>query len=201
MSDEHADPSRLQARQSYTGCRMTESQFDEAWNITGIINREIHKSGSFIEKITDYAHAFARSQKFDAARGEVMIRDLYSARFGESMNETRENLMGREAFAKEAAKEHALKHAHSIGSMIKDGATMPFYQALDRAGLNMARRLDITETGAKRMMADAFEQAEGKPFREHFKDIEAEHHIPVRDAERAARQQERRQLQRTGPQM
>lgn len=201
MTQGHIDPKRAQARQSFTGKRMTESQFDEAWNITGIINREIHKSGSFIEKLTDYAHAYARNQKFDGARGEVILRDLYAARYGESMNQTRKGLMEREAMIRESAQEQALHHARSIGKMIQDGPTMPFYQAADTAGVAMARQHGITESGAKKLMADAFETAEGRSLRDHGKELETMHHIPVRDAERAARQATRNQMQRSGPSM
>ena len=55
MSAEYVNPKRQEARQSYTGSRLTDSQFDEAWNISGIINREIHRSGSFREKLRRHA--------------------------------------------------------------------------------------------------------------------------------------------------
>jgi len=69
MSTEYVDPKRQESRQRYTGSRLTDSQFDAAWNITSIINREIHRTGSFREKLTDFAHVFARNEKFDAMRG------------------------------------------------------------------------------------------------------------------------------------
>ena len=199
MIQEYTDPKRQDARQSFTGKRMTESQFDEAWNITGIINREIHKSGSFIDKLTDYAHAYSRNQKFDGARGEVILRDLYSARYGESMNQTRTALMEREDMIRETAQDQALHHARSIGKIIQNGPTMPFYQAADNAGVAMAHQHGITETGAKKLMAEAFEAAEGRSLRDHGKELESTYHIPVRDAERAARQATRSQMQRSGP--
>lgn len=198
MSDPDTDPKRGEARQSFTGSRLTDSQFDEAWNIAGILNREIHKSGSFIEKLTDYAHAFARSQRFNAAKGEVILRDLHTARFGETLNQVREGLMAREAVARDVAGDQALHHARTIPEMIKDGPTMPFHQAADRAGLAMARQHGITETGAKKMMAEAFEAAEGRALREVGKELEAQHHQPMREAEWAARRIERAPM-RAGP--
>ena len=128
------DPMKYyEARTGFTGKTLTHSQFDEAWNISGIINREIRKTGSFREKLTAYAHAFACNDTLDPMRGETILRDIYKARFDETMNELRENLMGREAFAREAGKDHALRHAKSIGDMICGGQTMPFYQAADNA--------------------------------------------------------------------
>lgn len=143
------DPAREQARESFTGRRLTDGQFTEAYNVVGIFDREIQKSGSFVEKLTDYAHAFARSQKFDAVRGEMILRDLYSARFGQSMNQTREALLEREVEVKERGSGQALNYARSIEGMIKDGPTMPFYQAYDRAAVAMSRSLRITEPGPR----------------------------------------------------
>ncbi len=192
---------RAEARQSYTGSRLTNAQFDEAWNIAGIIDREIHRSGSFIEKLTDYARTFAGREKVDASREEVILRDIYTARFGQTMNKTREALMGRETVTRDAALEQALHHARTVGTMIKDGPTMPFYQAYDRAALTMARQHGITETGAKSLMKDAFETAEGKTLYAFGKDEESKHHLPVRDAARTAKKAERNQQSRSGPQM
>lgn len=190
-----------EARSSYTGSRLTDSQFEEAWNIAGILNREIHKSGGFIEKLTDYAHAFSRTERFDAARGESILRDIFSARYGQSMNKTREALMDREAVTRNAAKDQALHHAREVGRMIQDGPTMPFYQAYDRAAVAMARQHGVTEAGAKSMMKEAFEAAESTSLYDHGKALEEQYHGPVREAQRATRQADRRQHQRSGPSM
>jgi hypothetical protein len=200
MSAEYVNPKRQEARQSYTGSRLTDSQFDEAWNISGIINREIHKSGSFREKLTDYAHAFARSEKFDAMRGETILRDIYNARHGESMNQTREALMEREAMLRDTGDDQALHHAHMVKTLIQDGPTMPFYRAYDISAVEMARQHGVTESGAKSMMKEAFEKAEGRDLYISGKELEDRHHKPVRDAERAIQRSDR-QRQRTGPQM
>lgn len=198
------DPAREQAHRSYTGSRLTDSQFEEAYNITGIVNREIQKTGSFREKLTDYAHAFARSQKFDALRGETILRDLYTARYGESMNQTREKLMDRvDQLQDRLDKTRVLDHAQSMEGMIKDGPTMPFYQAFDIAGVTMAREFGITENAAKMLMKDNFEEAEGRELYAWGKDLEDRFHRPVAEAERAARRTEKqvsnRSYARTGP--
>lgn len=198
------DPVREQARRSYTGSRLTDSQFEEAYNVTGIINCEIQKTGSFREKLTDYSHAFARSQKFDALRGETILRDLYSARYGESMNQTREALMDRiDCLGDRADHARVLELARSIEGLIKNGSTMPFYQAFDIAGVTMAREFGITENAAKMLMKESFEEAEGRELYAWGKELEDRYHRPVAEAERAARrakkQESCRSYARTGP--
>ena len=190
------------AKQSFTGKTLTQSQFDEAWALSDIMAREIRKSGSFKEKLTDYSHAFARSEKFDQMKGETIIRDIFSARHGQTMNQMREGLMEREAVVRESASDQALHHARSVPEMIKSGETMAFYKAYDAAAVNMARQHGITETGAKTLMKDAFREAEGSELYDVGKEREAEFHTPKRAAERADRavQKERGQT-RTGPQM
>jgi hypothetical protein len=79
-------------RESLVGKSLTEAQCDIAMGVAGIIDRHIHKTGSFREPLTDYAHAFARSEKFDAMKGETIIRDVYAAQYGRTMNTTREAL-------------------------------------------------------------------------------------------------------------
>lgn len=185
---------RIQAaRESFSGRTLTESQFREAWAISGIINGEIHKTGSFREKLTDYAHAFARSEKFDALRGETILRDIYQGRYGQTMNQTREALMEREAKLPETALDRALVHAEAIGPMIQEGATQPFYQAYDAAAVLLARELGITQLGAKSLMNEAYKNAHERDLREAGKEIEEAYHKPVREAEIAARKAEKLQ--------
>lgn len=74
------------ARESFSGKTMTNGQLKEAIAIADILHGEIHRSGSFIEKLTDYAHAYARGERFDAMRAETMVRDVYTATRGQSMN-------------------------------------------------------------------------------------------------------------------
>ena len=44
---------RQAARESFSGRTLTEGQFDDAWALTGMVHGEIHRSGSFREKLTD----------------------------------------------------------------------------------------------------------------------------------------------------
>lgn len=189
----------LDARESFTGKALTASQFDESWSIAGVMEREIRKSGSFREKLTDYSHAFSRSERFDQMKGETIIRDIFKARYGETMNQMRETMMEREKIMAENSPEDALKQARSIAGMIKDGDTMPFYRAYDHVAVQMAGQHNITESGAKTLMKEAFEKVEGRELYDASKEIEKEFHEPIREAERAVRQTNKTKSQSRAP--
>lgn len=184
MTEDIVDPTLKTARESDVGQRMTDSQFDEAWQVTGIVRREIRKTASFIGKLTDYAHAFARDERFDAARGEMFLRDLYTSRYGETMNDTRAALLDREKAIAEDGNLYGYTEARGIEGLIADGETMPFYLAYDRAAVEMARSLEITERTAKRLMASAFEKTEGQDFYGWGKALEAKHCRPKPETKR-----------------
>lgn len=185
---------RNEARASFTGKKLTASQFDESWAIVGVMEREIRNSGSFREKLTDYSHAFSRSEKFNSLKGETIIRDIFKSRYGQTMNQMREGLMEREVTLRETGQDQALHHARSIEGMIKDGETMPFYRAYDHAAVQMAQQHNITEAGAKTLMKYSFAHAEGRELYEASKELEQQFHRPKREAERAARQTNRKQM-------
>lgn len=183
----------MDARNSYTGKSLTDSQFDESWALAEIMHRAIRKTGSFHEKLTDYGHAFARAEKFDEMKGKVIIRDQFKARYGQTMNQMRETLKEREAALLDVAREDALQNARMIEALIRDGDTMPFYQAYDKTGGALAEKFNITETGAKELMKTAYRETEGRELYDTGKALEKQFHEPVREAERTARQVKRSQ--------
>ena len=180
-------------KSSFMGKTLTVSQFDESWSVAEIIHRGIEKTGSFREKLTDYSHAYARSEKFDQMKGETIIRDIFKARYGETMNEMRLDLKKREENPAEDARKVALSEARRIEPMIRDKETMPFYRAYDHAAYTLAQHLAITETGAKDLMKETFREAEGQELYDHGKAVEKEFHQPVREAAQQAREAKREQ--------
>lgn len=174
-----------EVRKSRIGRTMTDGQLKEAMAITNICRNTICKSGTFTEKLTDYAHAFARTERFDAIRGETIIRDVFEARYGQNMNQMLEGFKEREANLPKNATRIALDHARGVGSLISDAETMPFYLAYDIEGRNCAHTLGITEVSAKDLMKTAFRNAEKQELYEWGKALEKEHHLPVREAARA----------------
>lgn len=185
--DDETDP-RKNARESYSARGLTEGQFEESYAIAGIIERGIRKTGSFHEKLTDYSHAFARTEQFDTSKAESIVRDVFKGRFGETPNALRERLLDRENQVRDTHEAEALTHARQIEPMIREGDTMPWYMAQDRAARKMSDQLGITEKGAKEMMKDAFEKSEGVPLYDHSKRVEDEYHKPRVEERKAWRE-------------
>ncbi len=183
------------ARESFSGKGMTENQLVEAQAIAQILHAEIQRSGSFFEKLTDYSHAFARNEKFDAVRAEKMVRDTYIATQGQSMNQTREALRANEKRLQQTGDPAILLHAESVLQIIQDGPTEPFYKAQDQAAVSLASKLSITQNAAKVMMKDAFAAKHGEDLYERGKAAEEAYHKPVREAEIATRKAEKLQTQ------
>lgn len=181
-----------EARESFSGRLLTDPQFDEAIAITGIIEREIRKSGAFKEKLGDYAYAFARTEKMDAATAEIRIRDLFAARTGQSMNQMREALMEREDKLTATQKNAAHGYALGVGDLVEKGNKINFNRAFAHQGQELARELDITDAGAKRLMKEEFKAAEGTELYEWGKDLEEKFYRPQIEAEKQ-RSEERKQ--------
>lgn len=180
-------------RNSYVAKTLTESQCDIAVDVASIINRQIQKTGSFREPLTDYAHAFARSEKFDAMKGELIIRDVFAAQYGQTMNAAREALLQNEKNLPEAAREQSVQAARKTLDSIAQGETEPFYKAYDREGSMLARALNITESGAKQLMVESYRAIEGRELYETGKELEEKHHKPKVDEARIEREKARSQ--------
>ncbi len=174
MTDEliKKDATRIEkARESFTGKALTGSQFDESMGIAGIMEREIKRSGSFKEKLGDYAHAFSR--------------------YGQTMNQMRKKLMEREASLGDEDKKLAMGHALNVGTRIASGDTMPFYRAYDHEAVQLSRSIGITEKSARSLMTSEFKSHEGKELYAHGKEIEKQYHHPKLEADKQQRQAER----------
>lgn len=187
------------ARESFSGKMLTDGQFEESWALSGVMARSIRTSGSFKEKLTDYAFALARSEKFDAMKGETIIRDIFKERYGLTMNQMREGLLNRETEIKETIAEQALEHARGIEPLIKDGDTMPFYKAYDHQASEMAKTFGITQSGAKVMMKEYYKAVENRELYDTGKALEEKYHLPRREADREAREAQKQEKNRTRP--
>jgi hypothetical protein len=126
-------------------------------------------------------------ERHQTATGPTIIRDQFKSRYGETMNQMREGLADREAGLSRDDRDEAFDYAQMIVPLISVGDTMPFYRAFDVAGGGLAEKLNITEVGAKKLMKEAFQEAEGRDLYEVGKAVEKEHHLPKRDAERTTK--------------
>ncbi|MGJ8531668.1 MAG: hypothetical protein ACSHYC_05755 [Alphaproteobacteria bacterium] len=176
------------ARESFSGRLLTDAQFDESIAITGIVEREIQKSGAFKDKLGDYAYAFARSEKFDVMKAETVLRDLFKERTGQSMNELRKELVEREDNLTEQARQSAYNHATGLGDLIENGDKMSFNRAFAQQAQTLATELQITDIGAKRLMSDEFKSAEGSELYDWGKELEEQFYRPQIEAEKQQRQ-------------
>jgi len=182
-----------EVRDSTTGEKFSGSQYDESKSVAEIMCRGIRKNGKFREKLTDYSHAFARGEKFDALKAETIIRDQFKAQYGKTMNQMRLALKERQQNLPETADRDALEYARMIEPLIRDGETMPFYRAYDYVGCALAEKLNITETGAKELMTTAYREIEGRELYDFGKALEKKFIVPERDPEQQAREAERNQ--------
>ena len=184
----------VSARDSFSGRLLTDSQFDEAMSVTGIIEREIKKTGAFKEKLGDYATAFARTEKhITSMKAEVVIRDLFKERCGQTMNQMREGLASREEALTDTQKQEAGDYAKQVGTMIKEGNKMPFHRAYAHQAEQMADKLNITDAGAEFFMREAFKATEGKELYDWGKEMEKQYYTPQIEAEKQQREANRSQ--------
>lgn len=201
-----------EARQSYSGRTLTDRQFNEAIAITDIIESEIREKGTFKDKLSDYAHAFARTENFDAARAESTLRDLFKLRLGQTMNDLRESLKERETTLElDETQTNLIKDkTREIAPLIKEGEKMPFYRAYSTKAHELAEGFGITSAGAKRLMTHLFRQETEGELYDWGKGIEDKYYRPQMEAkvpkqENAestpsySKRQSRSRSRRTGP--
>lgn len=177
----------MEVRTGPAGHTLSEHQFRKAYAYAETMESEIQRTGSFIEPLSDHGHLLARGERFDALGGEAMIRDVYKARYGVSMNQRREALLANEQALGPEARQRAFEDACAMEAQIRDGETMPYYRASDQASVGLARDLEITERGALNLMKTVYAERTGRDLYEDGKSWEASYHAPVRDAARQER--------------
>jgi hypothetical protein len=162
------------------------------------VESNIKTTGAFKKLLSDFAYAFARTQQFDAMKAETIIRDLFKARTGLSMNQIREALAEREEKLSPKEKSIALDFARAVGTMIKDGDKINFNRAYAYQAQQLADELRITDAGAKRIMKEEFAAVEDRDLYEWGKELEGQFYKPQIEAAKEAREQSREQEQGRG---
>jgi hypothetical protein len=188
----HDDTERIsRARESFSGRLLTDAQFGEALSIARIIHREIRKSGSFKDKLGDYANAFARTERFDATKANTIIRDLFRERYGQSMNQMREELSARDKKIGDELRAAAYQSACAIGERIETGDKISFFRAITTEAQSLGAEFGITDAAARRLMAEEFKAVEGTDLDKWGKELEERFYRPQIEAEKAEREQAR----------
>ena len=181
------------ARESFSGRLLTDKQFDEGMMITNIIEQEILKSGLFKEKLQDFSFAYARTEKFDQMKAETIIRDLFKARTGQTMNQMRENLKASENALTPQQKMEAAVYVQAIEPMVRDGNKISFRRALAHQASKMASAFNITENGATRQMSECTKVSFDKDLFEWGKEPDTQYYRPQIEAEKQRNQRPRQQ--------
>ncbi|MCP4184878.1 MAG: hypothetical protein GY761_16425 [Hyphomicrobiales bacterium] len=187
MTNETNDPKTLAARDSFHGSAMTVARFEMTDGMARMLEREIQKSGSFYNLRIDLTTALVRNENIEPAQAESMIADIFKARAGVTMKQMRDGLEAQEKKIADTIHDQALEQAYQSLQLIETGPTMPRYRATDITAIVLAQENNITETAAKKFMAETYEKVEGKDFYEAGKEAEDTYHKPVREAEIAAR--------------
>ncbi|XWN32081.1 MAG: hypothetical protein ROR55_02905 [Devosia sp.] len=177
-----------EARESYSGRLLTDKQFDEAIGITHILEREIKASGKFKDKLGDYAYAVARTDRMDVTKAETMLRDLFRARVGMSMNQMREDIMKREDALTPEQKRRAESSPPEIEAIMRNGRLMTFNRAFSHAASELSKELQITEHGARSLIRDSFKERNGeRDIYDWGKELDEAFYRPQVEADRQAR--------------
>lgn len=176
------------ARESFSGRILTNRQYEEVVAIVGILERRIEETGAFTGPLADYAFIFSRSESFDAARGEVILRDLFKELTGKTMNQLRESLVEKEEQLGPETRELVGDRIEAMAVAIRTGTKMTFYRAYAQEAQVLAGDLGITEAAAKRLMKDEFADRENGDLYNWGKELEDKHYRPQIDAEKAEKQ-------------
>ncbi len=189
-----------EARESFSGRLLSERQFGDAMAITGIIERRIKETGAFKDCLNDFANAYARTERFDIMKADSTLRDLFKTRTGVTMNQMREALTENEqklfdsekglvkGLAK-AKKQKVTRAVNEVGKMVEEGNKMTFHRAYAHQAGELAIELNVTDTGAKKLMAETFKDTEGRELREWGKELDEKYFRPQIDAEQKQRRE------------
>lgn len=176
-------------RDTFNTRLLTDPQYEEFVSICAVLNREIHKSGSFIEKLENYAFALSRSEKgINASKAEIIIRDLFKGLFGQSMDQLRKTLLKNSEELPQDAWANGYTYAVETLNMIEHGDKIAFHRAYAHQAMLMATELSITDITAKKMMSEQFEAQEGHAFYEVGKQVEDKFYKPQIEAEKRSRE-------------
>lgn len=188
--NEHKEQARVYpGRESFSGRLLSDAQFDNGRAVAGILKRRIQRNGAFLDDLRDYAYTFSRTEDIEPIRAEAIIRDIFKAQYGQTMNQMREGLAERESKLTKVQTGLAYDFALATGKMIEEGDKISFNRAFNHQAAQLARQLDITDAGAKRLMKEEFKAAEADlDFYEWGKDIEERFYRPQIEAEKEQRE-------------
>lgn len=187
-------------RESFSGRPLTNRQFEDFKAVVGIMRRHIQHSGVFTDKLSDFAYAIKRSEKFDVVKAETILRDLFKEEFGKTMNQFREELAKNEEALGADHRAQAYARACNISDMMENGDKLTFHRACADQMQQFADEHGVTHVCAYRLMNEQFLAVEGIELREWGKELDERFYRPQIEAEKAEREAARTQPEDDRPQ-
>jgi len=185
-----------ETRNSYSARLLTDPQFEEFTSLCIMLNREIHRSGSFIEKLGIYSFAVSLTEKgISTSRADTIIRDLFKGLFGQMLDGLRQSLLKNEEALDEEAIAMGFPYAMEVLQMIEGNedeghgvSSVPFHRAYSHQAALMATQLSITDAAVKKIISEQLEKLEGRAFYEKGKQYEDKYFQPQIQAEKRHRE-------------
>ncbi len=175
-------------RNTFNANYLTDPQFEMFVSFCTILNREIHKSGSFIEMLENLKFVASKAERFISAdKAEAVMRDLFKGVFATTMNDLREALSKNLDELTDEQRSLAYEFAKTTLTMVETGNKMPFHRAYAHQAAIMATELSITDYAAKQLMSEQFEAQETHEFYDAGKEIEDKFYRPQIEAEKRQR--------------
>ena len=186
-----------ESRESFSSLLLSDRQFEDVTAIVGILKRRTQETGSFDDCRNDFANAFARTENFNMVKSLSIINDNFRIITGVTMNQMREALMeneqklfDRENNPAEAERQKAYMAANAIGKMVEEGTKMSFNRVYAYEASQLATELNITDIGAKKFIAETFEETENTKLHEWGKELDEKYYRPQIEAEKQQRKQD-----------
>ena len=180
MTDQTQETKPL--REHFSARLLRDDTFQDAVAITKIMEREINRTGTFKEKLSEYSIALARSERFDTMKAEGIIRDLFKERVGVSMNQMREQLVKHEDTYTDADQQRTAKVPDEIKTLMERHPKMTFQRAFSQKASELGVELGVTDRRAQTLIRNEFEQANGGKFYDYGKSLDESIYRPQIDA-------------------
>lgn len=172
---------------------MTDPQFEMFVPMCAMLNREIHKSGSFFELLENLAFVASKNERYiNADKAEDILRGLFKDLFGTTPDGLRQTLAKNLEALSDDQKALGYEFAKAALALVEEGDKIPFHRAFAQQAAIMATELSITDYAAKQIMSEQFEAHEEREFYETGKETEDKFYRPQIEAEKRKRQSRRK---------
>ncbi|MBG6166776.1 polyhydroxyalkanoate synthesis regulator phasin [Labrenzia sp. EL_195] len=184
-----------EGRESFSAKLLTDTQYEDFMDVTKIVERNINTEGRFKEKLQDLSYAMARTENMKAERAEVIVRDLFKARTGYSLNEMRKQLETNFEQLTSDQVNSAATHIDKIRVRVETGDKITFRRAVSHEAADLGSSLNITDAAARSLIKDSFETKNEQSFYDWGKQLDEQFYKPQAEAARLENKANRDQKQ------